>query len=124
MISSGAAQVVVRREDLSRNAGAQLSSRQRWQCPTHAGAAQAIEAWMHSIVSHSGEMTPVEVGCPRHRSGQSEHMHDGKKLIGKAADRASREKVDAGTAVPLCRYEELALRENRLREAAARRATK
>lgn len=47
-------------------------------------------------------------------------MREGKRTDAKAADRPVIQKAAETTPVPLCRYEELALRENRLRQPAAR----
>lgn len=46
-------------------------------------------------------------------------MNDGKRPKDKASDQAPNAKTGAATPVPLCRYEKLALRENRLRQAAS-----
>lgn len=48
-------------------------------------------------------------------------MRERKKADAKAADPSAVQKVAEATPVPLCRYEELALRENRLRQADAQR---
>ena len=51
-------------------------------------------------------------------------MHDRKKPRGTPSDRTFGPKADDVAAVPLCRYEELAQRENRLRQAASRQDKK
>lgn len=47
-------------------------------------------------------------------------MRERKKTVATAAVRPDAQKAAETTPVPLCRYEELALRENRLRQSAAR----
>ena len=47
-------------------------------------------------------------------------MNDGTRPRNKATNHPRSHKIGAATPVPLCRYEELALRENHLRHAASR----